>query len=277
MDKKKVALIVDDLPEAREQIRLDVEALGHDATDASTFEEAREWLNTNCPDYVVLDLQIPMRQNTTAEIKYGMTLLDEIVAKHPCAAIVVVTAHGKNFRYSTEVMHKSRFVTFVPKPFVEDDPDNPSLMNGIKIVLAKVAEAHSGNGAAAPKNETPLQDIPRGTIDLRVLKKPRNTQVTCVVNGTKRAFSKEQHRILKLFADAQARRNDDTERYNAAVEASAFGFNDAKNPNARNSAFTRLRTRLQKYLPEGHPPVCDTPTYQEYCLGCFCIDSTPKK
>lgn len=275
MNKKKVALIVDDLPEAREQIRLDVEALGHDATDASTFEEAREWLNANRPDYVVLDLQIPMRQNTTAEIKYGMALLDEIVAKYPCAAIVVVTAHGKNFRYSTEVMHKSRFVTFVPKPFVEDDPENPSLMDGIKVVLAKVEEDQSGNGTAKPRNGMPQQVIPPGTVDVRIIRKHRNTQYFCAVNGIECAFSKQEHKILKVFAAAQAKCKKEENRHQTIVEASAFGIKEEQF-NARHSAITRLRKRLMSYLPEGHLDVLENTNYREYSLGCICCDSTEK-
>jgi len=278
MNIKKVALIVDDLPEAREHIRMDVEALGHDAVDASTFDEAREWLNENRPDYVVLDLKIPMRQDKPAEIKYGMALLDEIVEKYPQAPIVVVTAHGKNFRYSTEVMHRSPFVTFVPKPFVDDDPENPSLMDGIKVVLAKAEDAQSSNGTSETDNAVPEKEIPRGEIDLRIIRKHRNTQVICSVNGVERAFAKKQeHRILKIFADAQTERPDDPERYNAVVKASAFGFDDAECPNARHSAFTRLRKRLLGYLPKGHPEVCENTDYQEYCLGCYCYDSTPKK
>lgn len=276
MDEKKVALIVDDLPAAREQIRLDVEALGHDAVDASTFDEAREWLNGNRPDYVVLDLQIPMRESTPAEIKYGMALLDEIVAKHPRAAIVVVTAHGKNFRYSTLVMHKSPFVTFVPKPFVEDDPENPSLMDGIKVVLAKVDEALPDNGSAKSKNGLPQLEVPRGTIDVRLLRKKRNTQIVCTVNGVECDFSKQEHRILKVFAKAQAAHGDDPYRHSAAADASEFGV-DPKKFNALDTALYRLRKRLLEYLPEDHPPVIEHLDYKRYGLGCFCIDSTPQK
>ena len=276
MDVKKVALIVDDLPEARDQIRLDVEALGHDAVDASTFDEAREWLNDNRPDYVVLDLQIPMREGTPAEIKYGMTLLDEIVAKHPRTAIVVVTAHGKTFRYSTVVMHKSPFVTFVPKPFVDDDPENPSLMDGIKVVLAKVDEALPDNGSAKPKSVLPQVEVPRGTIDVRLIRKKGNIQFVCTVNGEERAFSKQEHRILKVFAKVQAAHCDDPHRHSAAADATEFGV-DPKKFNALDTALYRLRKRLLDYLPEDHPPVIEHLDYQRYGLGCYCIDSTPQK
>ena len=91
------ALIVDDLPEARTDIKDHLKLLGHQSDEAGCYDEAQELLKDNSYDYVVLDLQLPIRKGSADKIEVGKNLLNDIIVNHTYTGIVVVTAHGKTF------------------------------------------------------------------------------------------------------------------------------------------------------------------------------------
>ncbi len=277
MEKKTLrALIVDDLPESRNQIKEHVEVLGHDSDMAACVEEARKLLAKNHYDYIVLDLQIPNRKGGPDMIEYGMAFINEIIADHTYLAIVVVTAHGKTYSHVVEVMGKSPLVRYVPKPFT-NDPTHPKLTKMIKEAQEKAEEYRSAGmlPCALSKNGKKEKTCPIATIDVKVLRRRKDQQVFCLVNGEERPFSIREHDILVLYSGAQGKRGDDPQRHKASVDSDGFNINN--DFNRRHSALSRFRSKLRSYLPEGHPDVMVNVTERMYYLGCYCIDTTNRK
>jgi CheY-like chemotaxis protein len=266
-------LIVDDEPAARLEIRECAEVLGYDFIEAASVEEAREVLRRERVDFVVLDLSIPYKKGRPDKIEYGKVLLDEILQKHHGVGIVVVTAH-ESYYHAVDVMQRSSAVSFVPKPF-DDTPDNPSLTRQIRHVLAKCNPGRlKQTRLESMKGEpTRTENLPTAEIDISSLGRYRNKGHYCLVNGEKKRFSYEQHKILKAFAVAQSSIPDDSERHRTVVDADEFRItNDHAN---RHSMLTRLRDRLQEYLGMDRTLFLVNEADRKYSLGCYCIDSTP--
>lgn len=268
------ALIVDDLPESRTAILERVDVLGHESDMASCVEEARKLLGKNDYDYVVLDLQIPNRKGGPDMIEYGMNFIDEIIAEHTYMAIVVVTAHGKTYSHVVEVMGKSPLVRYAPKPFTNDS--EPNLTKMIREALEKAEEyRRAGLLPCALSNSRKKQKTGAvATIDIKVLRRKKDQQVFCLVEGEERPFSIREHEILALYVAEQAKRGHDPERHMADVNSDLFNINN--DYNRRHSALSRFRSKLRKYLPEGHPDLLVNVSDRRYYLGCYCIDSTDK-
>jgi len=78
-------LVVDDDPDFRGQMRMMLEAAGHEVVEASDVEGAMEALKQGSPDLAVLDL---MMENTDD----GFVLAHRIKSLHPDLPVVLVTA-----------------------------------------------------------------------------------------------------------------------------------------------------------------------------------------
>jgi len=270
MEKGEIrALIVDDLKAAREEIREHIDALGHASDEAGCVEEARKMLKNHAYNYVVLDLQLPMRDGKPDKIEYGKAFLDEIIAAYLYMGIVVVTGHGKTYLHVVDVMGRSPLVRYVPKPF-DDDPRNPRLTDMIKIVLEKV-DQYRKEGLLPCAQSKAACDCAIGAIDVRAIRRRKNSQVFCLVNGEERSFSYREHEILCLYAQEQSKHGDDLERHKVELNSDLFGIEDEEN---MIIALSRLRKKIEKYLPEGHPKLLVNFSYRCYYLGCHCIDST---
>lgn len=270
MDKGEIrALIVDDLKAARDDIREHIDALGHASDEADCVEEARKMLKNHAYNYVVLDLQLPMRAGKPDKIEYGKAFLDEIIGAYLYMGIVVVTGHGKTYLHVVDVMGRSPLVRYVPKPF-DDDPRNPKLTDMIRIVLEKVHQYRS-DGLLPCAQSKAACGCAIGTIDVRVIRRKKNSQVFCLVNGTEQPFSYREHAILVLYAQGQSKHEDAQERYKVELNSDLFGIEDEDN---MVIALSRLRKKIEKYLPEGHPKLLENFSYRCYYLGCYCIDST---
>ena len=186
METKEIrALIVDDLGAAREEIQEHTDALGHVSDEAACVEEARKKLKNHPYDYVVLDLQLPMRQGGPDKIEYGKAFLDEIIGAYLYMGIVVVTAHARTYLHVVDVMGRSPLVRYVPKPF-DDDPRNPKLTDMIKLVLEKV-EQYRSEGLLPCLQSRSASGSPIGAIDVWVVRRRKNSQVFCTVNGEVRS------------------------------------------------------------------------------------------
>jgi CheY-like chemotaxis protein len=275
--RKRLALIVDDLRASRQDMMLHLEALGHEWLEAGCVQEARELLKKHDPDYVLLDLQLPMNANTVDKIEFGKSFLDEIIKERPLTPIVVVTGHGATMSRAMDVVHRSHFslVTFVPKPFVDDDPTVPNLTYSIKLVLDK-AERLKQEGLPAGLKSKPeeLPDCEIGTIDVRILDKPNHQQVVCTVNGKRAIFSPKEQEILAIFAMAQEKAKGNPNRHLIEVDSGDLQIsNDFDN---RHTVLCRLRKkRIKPLLPKNHPPVMSHGKGKGMCvLGCYCIDSS---
>ncbi len=120
---KPIALIVEDDPEIREALADRLESLGHDYHPASSQVEARERLSRCTYDYILLDLELPIRIGRPPSITVGKNILREIREsdRHIGVPILVVTAHGHDKPdLAVEVM-KAGASDFVKKPFEDLD------------------------------------------------------------------------------------------------------------------------------------------------------------
>jgi len=273
MADKKKGLIVDDLPASRVEIREHAEAMGHEFEEAASVEEARAKLAGGEFDYVVLDLQLPMREGRPDKIEYGRALLTEIVRDHPYVAVVVVTAHGTTDEHIVGVMSASPLVTYVAKPF-DERPGRTRLTVEIQAVLGR-AESYRRGGVipgTTPPREEETQPPPIATIDIYKIRRHRNKGWVCRVNGEEVVFSDERYRVLAAFAAAQRSRTDHDERHTTVVDAESFGIKDI-NANLHPTV-TRLRKQLWSSLGENYPDILKNEAYRQYSLGCICIDSS---
>lgn len=120
---KPIALIIEDDPEIREALADRLESLGHDYHPASSQVEARERLSRCTYDYILLDLELPIRIGRPPSINVGKNILREIreSERHPGVPVLVVTAHGHDKPdLAVEVM-KAGATDFVKKPFEDLD------------------------------------------------------------------------------------------------------------------------------------------------------------
>ena len=274
--RKLVSLIVDDLKASRQDMILHVEALGHIYVEATCVQEGRRLLAEKTPDYVLLDLQLPMNPATVDKIEFGKSFLSEIVREHPLVPVVVVTGHGISLSHAMDVVHRSDFalVTFVPKPFKDDDPNVPNLTDSIKMVLDK-AERLKQEGLPSGLKTKPEEHEPCeiAVIDVRILDKPNHQQVVCTVNGKRAIFSPKEQEILAVYARLQERHGKDPKRHLLEVDSEDFDISD--DFDNRHTVLCRLRNkRLKPVLPERHPPVLTPGSVKgHYALGCYCVDS----
>lgn len=275
--KELRCLIVDDLKASRQDMILHLEALGHTYVEATCVQEARALLAESTPDYILLDLQLPMNPNTVDKIEFGKSFLSEIVRDYPLTPVVVVTGHGISLSHAMDVVHRSdlSLVNYVTKPFEDDNPEVPSLTTAIRVVLDK-AERLKQEGLPYGLKVKPVTHEPSeiATIDVRILERPNHQQVVCTVNGKRANFSPKEQEILALYARLQERHEKDPQRHLLEVDSEEFGIsNDYGN---RHSVLCRLRNkRLKPFLPEGHPPVMNRGSATGYyVLGCYCVDTS---
>ena len=275
--RKPLTLIVDDLKPARQEMMLHVDALGHDSLEAGSVQEAREILGRVVPDCILLDLQLPMNSDTVDKIEFGKSFLSEIIREHPLVPVVVVTGHGISFSHAMDVVHRSPYalVTFVPKPFLDDDPNVPNLTDSIRMVLAKAERLKKeglGEGLkdrrAVPEEKI---DVEIAVIDATIFQRLSHQQVVCLVNGQRVIVSPKEQEILAAFAKAQQAAGDDPMRHRIEVDSERFGIWDAGDN--RHTTMSRMRNRrLKPYLPVGYPKVLAPGSRKGfYSLGCYCV------
>jgi CheY-like chemotaxis protein len=280
--KRLLALIVDDLPASRQDMILHLESLGHDWVEAGHVQGARKLLKDNEIDYVLLDLQLPINEKSIDKIEFGKSFLNEIIEEYPLMPIVVVTAHGVDLNRAMQVVHRSDFavVTFVPKPFVDDDPKTPNLTDSIKMVLDKAERLKRDGfvvGLVGKQKKKELEQVSDncelGMIDVKILERPNHQQVVCTVNGEPAIFSPKEQEILAVYARVQMETPEDPNRHLIEVDADEFKLLDSYGN--RHTILSRLRNkRIKPMLPENHPRVLTRGTEPGwYVLGCYCVDS----
>ena len=113
------ALIIDDDPAIRETLTDRLESLGHTFDQAASQEEGEELLREKRFDYVLLDLELPLRRGRPASLEAGKNLLRDAIANPLIQRVgfIVVTAFGHDTPdLAVEVM-KIGAVDFVRKPY----------------------------------------------------------------------------------------------------------------------------------------------------------------
>jgi len=86
------ALIADDATIMRVNIKRMIEELGHEVVaEARNGYEAVDMYNTYLPDFVTMDITMPMKHN----MRSGINAVEKIIEIDPKAKIIMVTSHGE--------------------------------------------------------------------------------------------------------------------------------------------------------------------------------------
>jgi len=277
----KTALIVDDLPAAREEMRYHVGALGHESIEAGCIAEARDKLRSEKVDYVLLDLQIPWEPDTLAQISFGEAFLHELVRATPDLPVVVVTGQGKTFAHHGRAVHAGPCVSFVTKPFDDEDPTCPHLTEEINRVFQKRRIwLEQRPTTVEPQVNRPAAVVSPVTIDVTPTGRYRHLQVFCALAGEEWKISHREHKILEMFERAQRAHPDPDTRHEVEVDVtSAFESSSSDDKyNVRHGAMSKFRTKIEEEIEgrfgPGHAPVLQPGDSKgSYRLGCFCVRS----
>lgn len=144
------ALVIDDHEAVREEVRENLDSLGHTCAMAGSREEALTCLGAAVFDYVLLDLEIPTRFGRPTLLATGHALLDDIRKAHPAIPIIVISAKDDDRHLlGMEVLRLNRATDFVRKPF-PDPGQGRTLTQTISEVLATRSRLHGATSAAKP-------------------------------------------------------------------------------------------------------------------------------
>lgn len=161
-----VALAVDDSPDILDQIDAALDSLGHRCVRATTQQEAEARLESGGFCYVLLDLEIPVRQNVFARVQTGYNLLESIRSERAAdeLPVLVMTAHGSDHTHATKAFKKGA-TDFIKKPFSRD---SEPIEDKIREALAKSCEArhrtcpNANGGQASGRRHRPERKAPKG-------------------------------------------------------------------------------------------------------------------
>lgn len=106
IDKRPLALIVDDEPDIRELIILTLERMAIDCHSAADLSHAREQLASHSYDFCLTDMRLPDGD--------GTDLVRHIQRHHPNTLVAMITAHG-NMEAAITALKAGAF-DFVSKP-----------------------------------------------------------------------------------------------------------------------------------------------------------------
>lgn len=104
-------LLIDDDPNLRKSIRLALETMRHQVTEAHNGERAQELLAHGLYDAAFLDLRLGQEK--------GLDLLPQLLRLAPGLDVVVITAFA-TIEIAVEAMRRGA-VDFLPKPFTPDE------------------------------------------------------------------------------------------------------------------------------------------------------------
>ena len=119
-------LLVDDDPDLLKLLSMRLSAAGHRVYSVESAEAALTQLAVARPQLVVSDVRLPGRD--------GLTLFDEIRARHPSLPVILLTAHG-TIPDAVDAMARGVF-SYLTKPF-----DGKALLDKVNEALALPAPA----------------------------------------------------------------------------------------------------------------------------------------
>lgn len=112
-------LVIDDDASLRKSLRLALETMGHNITEAPDGDRARDCLSHSMFDVAFLDLRLSQEQ--------GLDVLPTLLRLAPGLAVIVVTAYA-TIETAVEAMRRGAF-DYLPKPFTP---------NQIRVVLDRI-------------------------------------------------------------------------------------------------------------------------------------------
>jgi PAS domain S-box-containing protein len=106
-------LIVDDVESNRKVVRAMLESLGMMCTEALNGLQALECIHTHRPDFVLMDIMMPVMNGieATQKIRYKLGEID--------LPIIALTASGFDGRWSE--LQAAGFTEYIPKPFRDEE------------------------------------------------------------------------------------------------------------------------------------------------------------
>ncbi|MCL2648725.1 MAG: response regulator [Phycisphaerales bacterium] len=143
------ALVIEDDPTIAQEVADILASLEHGHDFASDQETARQRIETNGYDYVLLELEIPIRQGSgLSRVQNGINLLDQIRASSHMrhTPIIVMTDHGSDGPKLAVRLMKKGAVDFVNKPFKDG-----ALDRAILDALGRKQDRRSPLPLTAPK------------------------------------------------------------------------------------------------------------------------------
>src|SRR5262245_6923865 len=117
------SLLIDDDPKLRRSLRLALESMGHNVTEACDSAEAEDVLGHRRFDVAFLDLRLASEQ--------GLELLPALLRLSPGLDVIVMTAYA-TIETAVEAMRRGAF-DYLAKPFSSSQ---------LHLVLDRVARAH---------------------------------------------------------------------------------------------------------------------------------------
>ena len=207
-----------------------LDSLGHDSDCASAQTEARERLNRCTYDYVILDLELPVRFGRPASISTGKNILSEIRGhpKHSRVPVLVVTAHGHDGPDLAVDVMKLGATDFIKKPFVNLEAAIDGALGKKRTII---------NGAPDP----PLKPKFAGgeLVFLRDAIELDGTPIASPDNGV----------IWMILLMLRERRNDGRPRaFPAKIIAEKLGL--TRGQNAVSEAISAFRRKVKQILEE---------------------------
>jgi len=235
------ALIIDDDQHIRDSVGDIVASLGHEFECAGSQNAARKLLANREFSYVLLDLEIPVRDDGGfARPENGENLLEEM-RQRPATAdvpVIVMTAHGSDGPYLGVKQMKLGATDFVNKPF-----DNGKLDDAIRDALTerRHPNGRSPNVVVEPKLAGPLRPFEGGLLTLH----ERHAELCSVTildnNGRGHAW-----RVLGLLAQ----KNDAGKYRSFSGTQLANKLGRRVDQNAVSQCIRALRKRVAKALRE---------------------------
>lgn len=144
------ALVVDDDPDILVEVAERLEAVGHRSTGVSSVEDARAALTQGGWDYLVLDLEIPIKFGRPNRVENGLALLGEVNQQDDHLPVVVITAHGHDSSdLAAAVISAGRPLDFIRKPFPRPGHQQRTLEDAARKA-AEVRQRQRAGGRQAP-------------------------------------------------------------------------------------------------------------------------------
>ncbi len=166
-------LIVDDEPRMTQILGMLAERWGHETRTAADGQEALSILNDFAAEIVVTDLKMPGMN--------GEALLNNIRARHPETAVIMMTAHA-TVKSAVEAMRNGAF-DYIMKPFENDE---------LRLTIERAAEySRLKQDNAYMRRELGLRyrvdniigDSPAINAVLKMIEKVAPTRATVLITG----------------------------------------------------------------------------------------------
>jgi len=215
LPEKKQVLIVDDEPNLRKILSVQLSRDGYDVLTAEDGEQGLAQLRDHHIDLVITDLKMPRVD--------GMTLLRRALQEDPDLPVVMITAHG-TVDTAVEALKIGAF-DYLTKPF---DKDEVRQIVAKALKTRQLAGAEASGGQTAPGARFGIIGTSTGITDLyAILERVADTPTTVLITGES-GTGKEL--VARALHDHSSRKDKPFIKVNCAaipkelIESELFGY-----------------------------------------------------